>query len=102
VIDAFTSRSFNHHEFLKSLDRLYIAIEGALRSIDGWLERQHFLDTVYERFFQGYSVKQADTYGIVYTPQEIVDFICASVGEVLQREFGTSIEEPGVQILRET
>lgn len=99
VIDALTSRSFNRHEFLKSLDRFYIAIEGAARSIDGWLERQHFLDTVYERFFQGYSVKRADTYGIVYTPQEIVDFMCASVEEVLQREFGTSIAEPGVQII---
>ena len=99
VIDALTSRSFNRHEFLKSLDRFYIAIEGAARSIDGWLERQHFLDTVYERFFQGYSVKRADTYGIVYTPQEIVDFMCASVDEVLRREFGTSIEEPGVQII---
>ncbi len=99
VIDALTSRSFNRHEFLKSLNRFYIAIEGATKSIDGWLDRQHFLDTVYERFFQGYSVKRADTYGIVYTPQEIVDFMCASVEEVLRREFGTSIEEPGVQII---
>src|SRR6266436_2886979 len=99
VIDALTSRSFNRHDFLKSLDRFYVAIEAAAKSIDGWFERQHFLDTVYERFFQGYSVKRADTYGIVYTPQEIVDFMCASVEEVLQREFGTSIAEPGVQII---
>jgi len=99
VIDALTSRSFNRHEFLKSLDRFYVAIEGAAKSIDGWLERQHFLDTVYERFFQGYSVKRADTYGIVYTPQEIVDFMCASVDEVLRHEFSTSISEPGVQII---
>src|SRR5436305_2608598 len=99
VIDALTSRSFNRHDFLRSLDRFYVAIEAAAKSIDGWFERQHFLDTVYERFFQGYSVKRADTYGIVYTPQEIVDFMCASVEEVLQREFGTSIAEPGVQII---
>src|SRR5712691_3390289 len=99
VIDALTSRSFNRHEFLKSLDRFYVAIEAAAKSIDSWLERQHFLDTVYERFFQGYSVKRADTYGIVYTPQEIVDYMCASVEEVLRREFGTSIEEQGVQII---
>jgi hypothetical protein len=99
VIDALTSRSFNRHEFLKSLDRFYVVIEGAARSIDGWLERQHFLNTVYERFFQGYSVKRADTYGIVYTPQEMVNFMCASVEEVLRHEFSTSIEEPGVQII---
>jgi predicted helicase len=99
VIDALTSRSFNRHEFLKSLDRFYIAIEAAAKGIESWSERQHFLSTVYERFFQGYSVKRADTYGIVYTPQEIVDFMCASVQEVLQREFGTSLAEPGVQII---
>lgn len=99
VIDALTSRSFNRHDFLKLLDRFYVAIEAAAKSIDDWLERQHFLDTVYERFFQGYSVKRADTFGIVYTPQEIVDFMCASVDEVLRREFGTSIEEQGVQII---
>ncbi|MBV9711259.1 MAG: TIR domain-containing protein, partial [Ktedonobacteraceae bacterium] len=99
VIEALASRSFNRNDFLKSLDRFYVAIEGAARGIDSWSERQHFLNTVYERFFQGYSVKRADTYGIVYTPQEIVDFMCASVEEVLQREFGKSIAEPDVQIL---
>src|SRR5258707_13581902 len=99
VIQALTSRVFNRHESLKSLDRFYVAIEAAAKGIESWSERQHFLNTVYERFFQGYSVKRADTYGIVYTPQEIVDFMCTSVNEVLQREFGTSIAEPGVQII---
>ena len=99
VIEALTSRAFNRHDFEKSLDRFYIAIEGAARTLDSWAEKQHFLDTVYERFFQGFSIKQADTHGIVYTPQEIVDFMCASVEEVLQREFHTSLSTPGVQVL---
>ncbi len=99
VIDALTSRSFNPDNFLKNLDRFYVAIERAAKDTETWSERQDFLNTVYERFFQGFSVKQADTHGIVYTPQEIVDFMCASVEEVLQREFGKSISEPGVQIL---
>ena len=97
VILALTSRSFNRREFLRSLDRFYIAIEGAAKSITTWSERQSFLNTVYERFFQGFAVKKADTHGIVYTPQEIVDFMCASVEEVLQKEFDTSLSEPGVQ-----
>ncbi|HVB25139.1 MAG TPA: type ISP restriction/modification enzyme [Ktedonobacteraceae bacterium] len=99
VIQALTSRAFNRGEFLKRLDRFYVAIENAARNLDDWTEKQHFLNTVYERFFQGFSVKQADTHGIVYTPQEIVDFMCASVDEVLQREFGSSLSTPGVQIL---
>ncbi|HVB74365.1 MAG TPA: type ISP restriction/modification enzyme, partial [Ktedonobacteraceae bacterium] len=99
VIAALTSRAFNRHEFERSLDRFYIAIEGAARTLDNWTEKQHFLDTVYERFFQGFSIKQADTHGIVYTPQEIVDFMVASVEEVLRRDFGVSLSTPGVQVL---
>src|SRR5256714_13582066 len=99
VIQTLTSRAFNRSDFEKSTNRFYVAIENAAKGLDDWTEKQHFLNTVYERFFQGFSMKQADTYGIVYTPQEIVDFMCASVEEVLEREFGTSISEPGVQIL---
>ncbi len=99
VIAALTSRAFNRNEFERSLDRFYVAIEGAARTLDSWTEKQHFLDTVYERFFQGFSVKQADTHGIVYTPQEIVDFMVSSVEEVLYHEFNTSLSTPGVQIL---
>jgi predicted helicase len=93
VIRALTSRSFNADDFLKTLDRFYVAIEGTAKGIESWSERQHFLNTVYERFFQGFSVKQADTHGIVYTPQEIVDFMCNSVDEILKRDFGTSIAD---------
>ncbi|MGH2507688.1 MAG: N-6 DNA methylase, partial [Ktedonobacteraceae bacterium] len=99
VIQALTSRSFNRQEFLRDLDPFYHAIEGAAKGIETWSERQRFLNTVYERFFQGFAIKKADTHGIVYTPQEIVDFMVASVDEVLQREFGKSLATPGVKIL---
>jgi predicted helicase len=99
VIDALVSKSFDRHQFLKSLDRFYVAIESAAATIESFTEKQHFLNTVYERFFQGYSVKVADTHGIVYTPQEIVDFMCASVEEVLQSEFGKTLSDPEVHIL---
>ncbi|MCP4644825.1 MAG: N-6 DNA methylase, partial [bacterium] len=99
VVDALVSKSFNRHDFLKSLDRFYVAIEDAARALEDFTEKQHFLNTVYERFFQGYSVKVADTMGIVYTPQPIVDFMCASVAEVLKAEFGKPLGSPDVQIL---
>jgi predicted helicase len=99
VIDALVSHSFDRTEYLKSLDRFYRAIEGAARLLPDFSEKQHFLNTVYERFFQGYSVKLADTMGIVYTPQEIVNFMCASVSEVLEKEFGKSLSSPDVYII---
>lgn len=61
VIAALVSQSFNRDDFLKSLDLFYRAIEDAARGLQDFAEKQHFLDTVYERFFQGYSLKVADT-----------------------------------------
>jgi predicted helicase len=99
VIEALVSKSFDRTEFQKSLDRFYVAIESTARLLPDFSEKQHFLNTVYERFFQGYAVKLADTMGIVYTPQEIVNFMCASVAEVLEREFGKILSSPDVYII---
>jgi predicted helicase len=99
VIDALTQHAFNRKDFLGNLDRFYTVIEKAAEELATFTEKQHFINTVYERFFQGYSVKIADTHGIVYTPQEIVDFMCAAVEEVLQDEFGASLGDEGVNIL---
>ena len=99
VIAALVSRSFDRMEYLKSLDRFYVAIENAARNLPDFSDKQHFLNTVYEQFFQGYSVKLADTHGVVYTPQEIVNFMCASVAEVLEREFGKSLSSKDVYII---
>ena len=99
VIGALTSRNFNREEFLISLDPFYKEIENVGRKITDWSEKQHFLNTIYERFFQGYSTSRADTMGIVYTPQPIVDWMCASVDRVLQEQFGQSLSTRGVRII---
>lgn len=99
VITALVSKSFDRTDFLRSLDRFYVAIESAARTLPDFSEKQHFLNTMYERFFQGYSVKMADTHGVVYTPQEIVNFMCASVAEVLESEFGKSLSSKDVCII---
>ena len=99
VIDALTSHSFSRDEFLSSLDRFYVAIERTAETIHDFSQKQHFLNTVYEQFFQGFSIKVADTHGIVYTPQPIVDFMVKSVAEILEREFGRSLADEGVHII---
>jgi predicted helicase len=99
VISALMSKSFNRDEFLKSLDRFYVAIEKAARTIDDFAQKQQFLNTVYEKFFQGFSVKVADTHGIVYTPPQIVNFMVKSVEQILEKEFGRTLSDKGVQIL---
>ncbi|MCO5189206.1 MAG: N-6 DNA methylase, partial [Anaerolineae bacterium] len=101
VIEALTSRHFSRHDFLRSLDRFYGAIETTAATIEEFSEKQDFLNTVYEKFFQGFSVKVADTHGIVYTPQPIVDFMVRSVDDILRREFGKTdgLASDGVAIL---
>ncbi len=101
VIQALTSQSFSKAEFIKEnqLDKFYTVLEHAAATIDDYGDKQTFLNTVYERFFQGFAVKVADTHGIVYTPQPIVEFMVKSVEEILQREFGKSLASEGVHII---
>ncbi|MBZ5648685.1 MAG: N-6 DNA methylase [Acidobacteriia bacterium] len=99
VIDSLTSKAFNKDAFLAGLDHFYRAIELNAESAEGYSEKQQFLNSVYERFFQGYSPKEADTLGIVYTPQSIVEFMVRSVEEILKKEFGRSLSDKGVHIL---
>ena len=99
VIDALTSHSFSRDGFLRSLDRFYISIEDTARTVSDFSQKQGFLNTVYEQFFQGFSVKVADTHGVVYTPQPIVDFMVRSVEEILGAEFNRSLSDSGVHII---
>ena len=99
VIDALTSHSFSRDGFLQSLDRFYISIEDTARTVSDFSQKQGFLNTVYEQFFQGFSIKVADTHGVVYTPQPIVDFMVRSVEEILGAEFNRSLSDSGVHII---
>ncbi len=99
VIDKLTAKSFNRDAFFADLQYFYKALESVAATISEYSYKQHFLNTIYERFFQGFSVKVADTHGIVYTPQPIVDFMVREVEDILQREFGKSLVDKGVHIL---
>ena len=99
VIAKLTRRMGGRDAYLKRLDPFYAAIEDAATTITDPHAKQEFLNTVYERFFQGYSREQADTHGIVYTPQAIVRFMWASVEHVLQQQFGHGLTTRGVRVL---
>ena len=99
VIDALTEHAYNRAEFLRELAPFYSAIQGAAATFIDFSQKQHFLNTVYEQFFQGFSVKVADTHGIVYTPQPIVNFMVKSVSHLLETEFGRSLSDNGVHLI---
>lgn len=99
VVRALTSRSFSRDTFLQSLNYFYSTIEQEAHTITDYREKQDILNNLYERFFQAYSTKSADTHGIVYTPAPIVRFMVASVQKALQDEFGKSLGAEGVHII---
>ncbi len=99
VIDVLTERTLNRSEFLRPLNPFYVAIEKTASTITDFSQKQGFLNTIYEQFFQGFSVKTADTHGIVYTPQPIVDFMVNSVEHLLNTEFDRSLSDTGVHLI---
>ncbi len=93
------AKAYNRGTFLQRLSPFYREIEREAATLVDFSQKQHFLNTVYEQFFQGFSVKKADTHGIVYTPQPIVDFMVKSVAHVLKTEFNRSLSDEGVHII---
>ena len=99
VIEVLIGQAYSRDAFLRELDPFYLAIEQAALLCKDFSQKQQFLNTVYEQFFQGFSIEVADTHGIVYTPQPIVDFMVKSVEQILKTEFDRSLSDSGVHII---
>ena len=86
----------------QAIDRLrayYGAIGRAADEIADYAEKQQFLKAVYEDFYKAYNPAAADRLGVVYTPNEVVDFIIRGADYLLQKRFGRSLADDNVQIL---
>ena len=60
---------------IERLRSYYGAIGNAANDIADYAEKQQFLKAIYEDFYKAYDKKAADRMGVVYTPNEVVDFI---------------------------
>ena len=86
----------------QAVDRLrayYGAIGRAADAIADYAEKQQFLKAIYEDFYKAYNPAAADRLGVVYTPNEVVDFIIRGADHLLQRHFGCTLADDNVQIL---
>ena len=81
------------------LQAYYGAIGRAADEIAEYSEKQRFLKAVYEDFYKAYNPAAADRLGVVYTPNEVVDFIIRGTDHLLQKHFGRSLADENVQIL---
>ena len=86
----------------QAVDRLrayYGAIGRAADEIAEYAEKQKFLKAIYEDFYKAYNPAAADRLGVVYTPNEVVDFIIRGADHLLQKHFGRNLADENVQIL---
>lgn len=89
-------------EMEKSQARLkdfYASVRYRARTIKSTAERMIVVRELFDKFFQIAFEKLQKKLGIVYTPEEIVDFINQSVSDLLHKEFGQSLGDDGIHIL---
>ena len=101
-LDALEQTFFTGDLRRQAIDRLrayYGAIGRAADEIADYAEKQQFLKAVYEDFYKAYNPAAADRLGVVYTPNEVVDFIIRGADHLLQKHFGRSLADDNVQIL---
>ena len=101
-LDELEGTFFTGNVRREAIDRLrayYGAIGRAADEIADYAEKQQFLKAVYEDFYQVYNPAAADRLGVVYTPNEVVDFIIRGADWLLQKHFGKTLADDNVQIL---
>jgi predicted helicase len=81
------------------LEKFYASVRTRAAGITDAAAKQTIVKELYERFFRTAFSGTSDRLGIVYTPNEIVDFIINSVDDVLRVEFGVSISDENVHVL---
>ena len=101
-LDALEETFFTSDVRRQAIDRLrayYGAIGRAADEIVDNAEKQQFLKGLYEDFYKAYNPAAADRMGVVYTPNEVVDFIIRGTDHLLQKHFGRTLADDNVQIL---
>ncbi len=101
-LDELESTFFTGNVRREAIDRLrayYGAIGRAADEIADYAEKQQFLKAVYEDFYKAYNPAAADRLGVVYTPNEVVDFIIRGTDWLLRKHFGKTLSDENVQIL---
>ncbi len=84
---------------LGNIEHYYDAINAAAAGIPDHHEKQKFLKVLYENFYKVYNPKAADRLGVVYTPNEIVQFMIESTDHLLYKHFGKTLADENVDIL---
>lgn len=97
MINVLEAASINKET--EDLEGFYASVRMRAAGITDGAAKQKIVKELYEKFFKLAFSGTSDKLGIVYTPNEIVDFIIHSVDTALKREFGAGLGEDGVHVL---
>jgi len=77
----------------------YAGVHRTVAGITDAAGRQTIIKRLYEKFFTGAFRGTSERLGIVYTPNEIVDFILRSADRLSRDHFGAGLTDHGVHVL---
>lgn len=98
ALDAIEHKAVSEEE-LEIMEGFYNSVRRRAEGVDNAEGKQRIIVELYDKFFKTGFPKLVEQWGIVYTPVEVVDFIIHSVSDVLQKEFGRSLSDEGVNII---
>ncbi|MDN4641118.1 DEAD/DEAH box helicase family protein [Agreia sp. PsM10] len=81
------------------LEDFYAGVRRSVTGITDAAGKQTTIKRLYEKFFTGAFRNTSERLGIVYTPNEIVDFILRSADELSRDHFGVGLTDEGVHVL---
>lgn len=83
----------------RELRELYASVRMRAEGIHTDAGRQSVIKDLYESFFKEAFKATSEKMGIVYTPNQVVDYILHATDRMLYREFGEHLCDQGVHIL---
>lgn len=98
ALDAIEHKAVSEEE-RELMEGFYRSVRRRAEGVDNAEGKQRIIVELYDKFFKTGFPKLVEQWGIVYTPVEVVDFIIHSVSDVLEKEFGRSLSDEGVNII---
>lgn len=83
----------------RELAELYSSVRLRAEAIRSDAGKQKIIKELYEKFFSQAFKATSDKMGIVYTPNEVVNYILHATDRILRKEFGKCLADEGVRIL---
>lgn len=83
----------------RELAELYSSVRLRAEAIRSDAGKQKIIKELYEKFFSQAFKATSERMGIVYTPNEVVNYILHATDRILRKEFGKCLADEGVRIL---